>query len=84
MSGSQSGARSEVFHYWCSGVAAQLIGETFPWETLIVNVVGHSSSASLPCHPHRPDGKVFVGTTAQQFVMVGFCGGYTTFSSFSL
>jgi len=39
---------------------------------------------SLPCHPHRPDGKVFVGTTAQQFVMVGFCGGYTTFSSFSL
>jgi len=26
--------------YWCSGVAARLIGETFPWGTIIVNIVG--------------------------------------------
>src|ERR1700747_1474708 len=29
-----------IGRYWCSGVAARLIGETFPWGTLIVNVVG--------------------------------------------
>ena len=27
---------------------------------------------------------MFVGSTARQFVMIGICGGYTTFSSFSL
>jgi CrcB protein len=31
-----------------------------------------------------PDGRVFVGSTARQFVMIGICGGFTTFSSFSL
>ena len=31
-----------------------------------------------------PDGRVFVGSNARQFVMVGICGGYTTFSAFSL
>ena len=26
--------------FWCSGVMARLIGETFPWGTLFVNVLG--------------------------------------------
>ncbi len=69
--------------YWCSGVAARLIGETFPWGTFIVNVVG-SFIIGFFATLTGPDGRVYVGTTARQFVMIGFCGGYTTFSSFSL
>jgi CrcB protein len=72
-----------VARYWCSGVAARLIGETFPWGTLIVNVVG-SFIIGFFATLTGPDGRVFAGTTARQFVMVGLCGGYTTFSSFSL
>jgi fluoride exporter len=72
-----------VARYWCSGVAARLIGETFPWGTLIVNVVG-SFIIGFFATLTGPDGRWFVGTTARQFVMVGFCGGYTTFSSFSI
>jgi len=60
-----------------------LIGETFPWGTLIVNVVG-SFIIGFFATLTGPDGRIFVGTTARQFVMVGLCGGYTTFSSFSL
>jgi fluoride exporter len=69
--------------YWCSGLAARMIGETFPWGTFIVNVVG-SFVIGFFATLTGPDGRVYVGTTARQFVMAGLCGGYTTFSSFSL
>jgi CrcB protein len=72
-----------VARYWCSGVAARLIGETFPWGTLIVNIVG-SFIIGFFATLTAPDGRVFASTTTRQFVMVGLCGGYTTFSSFSL
>jgi fluoride exporter len=69
--------------YGCSGLAARLIGETFPWGTFIVNVAG-SFIIGFFATLTGPDGRVNVGTSARQFVLVGFCGGYTTFSSFSL
>ncbi len=72
-----------VARYWCSGIAARLIGETFPWGTLIVNVVG-SFIIGFFATLTGPDGRVYAGTAARQFVMVGICGGYTTFSSFSI
>jgi len=72
-----------VARYWSSGVAARLIGETFPWGTLIVNVAG-SFIIGFFATLTAPDGRIFVGSTARQFVMVGICGGFTTFSSFSL
>ncbi len=69
--------------YWCSGFAARLFGETFPWGTLLVNVIG-SFIIGFFNAVTGPDGRLLVGTTARQFVMIGLCGGYTTFSSFSL
>lgn len=77
------GALGSVARYWCSGVAARLIGETFPWGTLIVNVIG-SLIIGFFATITGPDGRLLVGTIPRQFVMIGICGGYTTFSSFSL
>lgn len=77
------GALGTGARFWCSGVVARAFGETFPWGTLIINVVG-SFIIGLFATMTGPDGRMFVGATARQFVMIGICGGYTTFSSFSL
>jgi CrcB protein len=69
--------------YFCSGLAARLIGETFPFGTLIVNIVG-SFIIGFFATLTGPDGRIFVSSTMRQMVMTGFCGGFTTFSSFSL
>jgi len=76
-------AMGGIARYWCSGVAARYFGATFPWGTLIVNVVG-SFIIGFFAALTGPEGRVFVGSTTRQFVMVGICGGFTTFSSFSL
>jgi len=77
------GALGTTGRYWLSGLVARLIGETFPWGTLVINVTG-SLLIGFIAALTGPDGRVFVGSTARQFMMIGICGGYTTFSSFSL
>jgi CrcB protein len=72
-----------VGRYWFSGFIAERIGESFPWGTILVNVSG-SFVIGFFATLTAPDGRLLVGSTARQFVMVGICGGYTTFSSFSL
>ena len=72
-----------VGRYWCSGVIARHIGEVFPWGTLSVNVVG-SLLIGLVATLSDPDGRLLMGPTARQFLMIGVFGGFTTFSSFSL
>jgi CrcB protein len=72
-----------VARFWLSGLIAGRIGETFPWGTVVVNVTG-SFVIGFFGTLTGPDGRLLVGSTARQFVMIGICGGYTTFSSFSL
>ena len=77
------GALGSIARFWCSGVAARAFGETFPWGTLIVNVAG-SFVIGIFATLTGPDGRLFVAPDWRTFVMVGICGGFTTFSSFSL
>ncbi len=51
--------------------------------TIIVNITG-SFVIGFFATLTGPDGRLLIGSTTRQFVMIGLCGGYTTFSSFSL
>ena len=77
------GALGSGARYWCSGFAAHSFGYAFPAGTILVNVVGSFIIGFFATFT-GPEGRFLVSTEARQFVMVGLCGGYTTFSSFSL
>ncbi len=78
------GALGSMARYAFSGVVARHFGETFPWGTVLVNISG-SFVIGLFGTLTGPDGRWLVPQWfRQQFFMLGVCGGYTTFSSFSL
>ncbi len=77
------GALGSVARYAGSNLASTWLGGAFPWGTLIVNVLG-SLLIGFFAALTGPGGRLYVSSDVRLFVMVGICGGYTTFSSFSL
>lgn len=71
-----------IARFWASGVIANR-WPSFPWGTLFVNVSG-SFIIGLFATLTATNGRWLVGPTGRNFFMTGICGGYTTFSSFSL
>lgn len=75
-----------VARYWLSGVVKdhfERMGQVFPLGTLVVNVTGCFVIGFIATLA-APDGRLLVPSGVRQFLMIGVCGGYTTFSSFSL
>jgi CrcB protein len=77
------GGLGSLARWGVSGWIANTIGETFPWGTLIVNISG-CFVIGLFATLTGPEGRWLTPGTFRQFFMLGICGGYTTFSSFSL
>lgn len=77
------GAAGSVARFWLTAVMTALTGPRFPWGTLLINVLGSAVIglvASLSLTPAR----VALHPDLRIFLMTGVCGGFTTFSSFSL
>lgn len=74
------GAVGSVLRYGVSGLAYRLLGSTFPWGTLVVNVTGCFLIGILwglvERYPLRPSTNLLVFT--------GILGAFTTFSTFGL
>ena len=80
MLGSSLGASAR---FLCSLGLLAVLGSGFPWGTLAVNVAG-SFLIGLYATLTEPGGRLLASPARRQFVLAGFCGGFTTFSIFSL
>jgi CrcB protein len=73
------GALGVNARYWLGVLMARWTGPHFPWATVLINVSGSFAigflAVILAYHWPHPLGRLFIVT--------GFLGGYTTFSSFT-
>ena len=71
--------------FWLSGVIDARVNKALPWGIIIVNITGSFLIGCLGAFA-APEGRLSpeTRTFTIQFLMIGICGGYTTFSSFSL
>ncbi len=77
------GAMGSVLRYWVAIAAARLVGEAFPWGTVLINIVGSFVIGAVAALT-AGQGRFPADLDLRLLVMVGLCGGFTTFSSFSL
>ena len=76
-----AGFAGTLLRYWLSGVIAKRFGETFPYGTLAVNLIGCFVVGFLfYVFYDRAFGSPLIRTT----VFIGLLGGFTTFSSYGL
>lgn len=75
------GALGSMARYATGVYVGRWLGTAFPWGTLLINIVGSFLiGAFAESFALRWD----AGQTTRVFLVVGICGGYTTFSTFSL
>jgi CrcB protein len=77
------GAIGSVGRFWLTGVMMALTGPRFPWGTLLINVLG-SFVIGLVAGLTLTTGRIAMHPDVRIFLMTGICGGFTTFSAFSL
>ncbi len=70
------GAVGSVGRYWTGILFAGAFGLDFPLGTLVINILGSFIIGLADVAAG--------GSAMRSLIIVGFCGGYTTFSSFSL
>jgi fluoride exporter len=77
------GALGSLARFWLAAAIAALTGPRFPWGTLLINVVGSFVIGLVAAVTLLP-ARIGMHPDVRVFLMVGVCGGFTTFSAFSL
>ena len=69
--------------FWLATVVGRATGGSFPFGTVLVNISG-CLAIGLIATLTGPEGRLSIPGEWRGFLMIGICGGYTTFSSFAL
>jgi CrcB protein len=77
------GAMGSMARFWLAAFVAERLGPQFPWGTILINIVGSFVIGFFATFT-GPGGRMIASFNTRAFVMVGICGGFTTFSAFSL
>jgi len=77
------GALGSVARFALSNAMVLLTGPAFPWGTLLIKVIGSFVISFFGMRTGTGD-RFGLPYETRIFVTVGICGGFTTFSSFSL
>jgi fluoride exporter len=77
------GALGSMARFWLAAFVAEILGPQFPWGTILINIVGSFVIGFFATFT-GPGGRMIASFNTRAFVMVGICGGFTTFSAFSL
>lgn len=67
--------------YWLSSAVYKFLPASFPYGTLSVNVLGSFIIGFIIFYL---EAKEIISPSMKIFLTVGFCGGFTTFSTFAL
>lgn len=70
-----------VLRFWVGSEVHKLVPPYFPWGTLLINTIG---SFLLGFFAFYLRDQKMISPQLWLFLSVGFCGGFTTFSTFSL
>ena len=75
------GGLGAMARYALGALIAGRTESAFPWHTLLINVTGSLAiGALLPLLVDRPQ----IDPAWRLFLVIGFLGGYTTFSTYSI
>jgi fluoride exporter len=74
------GALGSMARYWVGGWAPRLLGQAFPYGTLIVNVLGSFLISVVMTVALNTE---IISPNARIFLTTGIMGGFTTYSSFN-
>jgi fluoride exporter len=76
-----AGLTGTLLRYWLSGLVARQYGETFPWGTMAVNMIGCLLTGAIFSLTEQ---RFLISPTLRTMILMGLVGGFTTFSSYGL